>query len=66
MSFERHHPNRHVDRNLAKARDLRSSYLFALLAMVAEFVARPWRLRRRGAAPPGLELTLRPMGRQCI
>jgi hypothetical protein len=31
MSFERHHPNRDIDRNLAKARDLRSAYLLACL-----------------------------------
>jgi hypothetical protein len=27
MSLERHHPNRDVDRNLDKARDLRSAHL---------------------------------------
>jgi hypothetical protein len=64
MSFERHHPNREVDRNLAKARDLRSAYLFACLATTAEFMAWPWRARRRGSAPPGLVPPVPPVGKQ--
>jgi hypothetical protein len=66
MSFERHHPNREVDRNLARARDLRSAYLFASLATIAEFMARPWRVRRRGPAPPRLELPVPPIGKQHV
>jgi hypothetical protein len=45
MGFERHQPNPEVDRNLARAGDLRSAYLFAWLATIAELVARPWRAR---------------------
>ena len=43
MSFERHHPNREVDRNLSRGRDLRSAYLFACLATITEFMGRAWR-----------------------
>jgi hypothetical protein len=63
MSFERHHPNREVDRNLARARDLRSAHLFACLAAVAQFMARPRRARRTAPAPPGLELPVPPIGK---
>jgi hypothetical protein len=66
MSFERHHPNRVVDRNLERARDLRSAYLFGCLATVAEFMARPWPGRRTAPAPPGLELPVPPIGKQSI
>jgi hypothetical protein len=66
MSFERQHPNREVDRNLARARDLRSAYLFAWLAAVAEFMARAWRAWRRGPAPAGLELRVPPVGKQPV
>jgi hypothetical protein len=66
MSFERHHPNRDVDRNLAKARDLRSGYLFACLATIADFVARPWRARRRASALSGLELPEPQIGKQPV
>jgi hypothetical protein len=51
MSFERHHPNRDVDRNLAKARDLRSAYVFACLSVIGEFIARAWRIRLGRPAP---------------
>jgi hypothetical protein len=66
MSFERQHPNREVDRNLARARDLRSAYLFAWLATIAEFMARAWRARRRGPAPLRLELPVPPIGKQPV
>jgi hypothetical protein len=66
MSFERHHPNRFVDRNLAKARDLRSAYLFGCLTAIAGFMARPWRTRRRGPAPLRLELPVPPIGKQPV
>jgi hypothetical protein len=65
MSFERHHPNRDIDRNLAKARDLRSAYLFACLATMADFTAR-WRARRRAPALPRLELPEPPIGKQPV
>ena len=41
MSFERHHANRNVDRNLARARDLRSEYVNACLSATVELIARP-------------------------
>ena len=47
MSFERHHANRNVDRNLARARDLRSEYVNACLSATVELIARArrtWRL----------------------
>jgi hypothetical protein len=66
MSFERHHANRDVDRNLAKARDLRSAYLFACLATIADFTARPWRARRAAPAPPGLALPVPPISKQPV
>jgi hypothetical protein len=66
MSFERHHPNRVVDRNLDGARDLRSAYLFACLAAIAEVMARPWRARRRAPAPLRLELPVPPIGKQPV
>jgi hypothetical protein len=66
MSFERHHPNHRVDRNLARARDLRSAYLFACLATIAQLMARPWRAPRRGSAPPGLVPPVPPIGRQPV
>lgn len=50
MSFERNHPNREVERNLARARDLRSSYLVAALATVGARIAQAWRDRRDGSA----------------
>ena len=42
MTLERHHPNREVDRNLARARDLRSTYLLAWPAAIAEVMACRW------------------------
>lgn len=66
MSLERHHPNRQVDRNLGKARDLRSAYFFACLATIAEFMKRPWRGLRRGSAPPGLVPPVPPIGKQPV
>ena len=66
MSFERHHPNRVVERNLGKTRDLRSAYLFACLATIREFIARMARARRRGPAPPGLEWPVPPIGKQPV
>jgi hypothetical protein len=66
MSFERHHPNREVDRNLAKARDLRSAYLFGCLAAIAELMARPSRARRSGSVPPELQLPVPPIGKQPV
>mgnify|MGYP003428614750 CR=1 FL=1 len=66
MSFERHHPNREVDRNLSRARDLRSAYLFACLATITEFMGRAWRAWRRGSVPPGLELPVPPTGKQPV
>jgi hypothetical protein len=66
MGFERHHPNRQVDRNLAKARDLRSAHLFACLAAIAEFLSRAFRLRRERSVPIKLELSVPPIGRQVI
>jgi hypothetical protein len=64
MSFERHHPNRQVDRNLARARDLRSAHLFTCLAAIAEFVRRAFSTRRDVSAPTGLELRVPPILRQ--
>jgi hypothetical protein len=63
MSLERHHPNHQVDRNLGKARDLRSAHLFACLAMIAEFMTRPWRVLRR---KPPLELPAAALGKQPV
>lgn len=64
MSFERHHPNRRVDRNLAKARDLRSAYLVGCLATMAEFMARLLRNRPRKILRQRLAVS--PMGKQPI
>jgi hypothetical protein len=66
MSFERHHPNHQVDRNLARARDLRSAHLFACLAAIAEFMPRAFRFRRERSVPIKLELPVPPTGRQSI
>jgi hypothetical protein len=66
MSFEHHHPNREVDRNLTRARDLRSAHLFACLATVAGTVRRAFRVRRDASVPTGLELRVPPIGRQPI
>jgi hypothetical protein len=66
MSFERQHPNREVDRNLGRARDLRSAYLFACVATIAEFVACAWRTRPRGPAPRGLAPPVPPIGKQPV
>ena len=66
MSFERHHPNRKVEHNLAKVRDLRSAYLFACLATIAEFMTRAWRTRRRGSVSPRLDCRLRPIAEQPV
>jgi hypothetical protein len=63
MSFERHHPNRAVDRNLVKSRDLRSAYLLACFANIPEVITRMWRARRRGPAPRQ-GLPAHPTGRQ--
>ena len=46
MSFERHHPNRKVERNLAMARDLRSAYLFASLRAISQSIALALGVRR--------------------
>lgn len=66
MSFDRHHPNRQVDRNLAKARDLRSAYLFACLAGIAEFIVRAFRTRGERSVPARLEVAVPPIGKQFI
>ena len=66
MSFERHHANRVVERNLAKARDLRSAYLFACLVTIPEFMARARRAWRRRPAPPALTLPMPPIGKQPV
>jgi hypothetical protein len=66
MSFERHHPNREVDRNLARARDLRSAYLFASLATIAEFMTCAWRARRKGSASPRLVPRVPSTGKQPV
>jgi hypothetical protein len=66
MSFERQHPNRQVDGNLGKARDLRSAYFFACLATIAEFMMRPWRVLQRGSSPPGLVPPAPPIGKQPV
>jgi hypothetical protein len=66
MSFERHHPNRQVDRNLAKARDLRSAYLFARLAAIAEFMLGAFRARGQTSVPTRLEVGVPPIGKQSI
>jgi hypothetical protein len=65
MSLERHHPNRAVDLNLAKARDLRSAYLWGCIANIPEFIARMWRARRRDRALRR-GLPANPTGKQCI
>src|SRR5262245_9727504 len=62
MSFERHHPNRVVERNLANARDLRSAWLLAGVATLGERIARAWRDRRRGTATR-LKSTPHPIGK---
>ena len=51
MSFEHQHPNREVNRNLARARDLRSAYLFACAWTIGGFIARVWRVPRRSRVP---------------
>jgi hypothetical protein len=66
MSFERHHPNRQVDRNLARARDLRGAYLLTCLAAIAGFVLRAFRARGQRSAPARLDVALPPIGRQPI
>jgi hypothetical protein len=66
MSLERHHSNRQVDRNLGKARDLRSAYLFACLATIAALIVRPWRVLRRGSVPPVLVPPGPPIGKQPV
>ena len=66
MSFERHHPNRQVDRNLAKARDLRSAHLFACLVAIAEFMLRAFRARGQPSVPTRLEMEMPPIGKQSI
>jgi hypothetical protein len=66
MSFERHHPNRQVDRNLAKARDLRSAYLFSCLAAIAEFMLGAFRARRQMSVPTRLEVAVPPIGKQSM
>jgi hypothetical protein len=66
MSFERHHPNRQVDRNLDRARDLRSAHFFACLAAIAEFIRRAFRARRDVSVPTELELRAPPILRQPI
>jgi hypothetical protein len=38
VGFERHHPNREVDCNRAKARDLRRAYVFAYLSAIGAFI----------------------------
>jgi hypothetical protein len=63
MSLERHHPNRQVDRNLGRARDLRSAHLFACLAAIAEFIVRSFRFRMEKSVPAKLEVTAPPIGK---
>ena len=63
MSFERHHPNHEVNRNLDKARDLRSAYVFACLSAIWELITLACRVRRRSHAPD-LEMPAGPIGRQ--
>jgi hypothetical protein len=63
MSFERHHPNPQVDRNLARARDLRSAHLFACLAAIAEFIRGAFRVRSVSVTTE-LELRAPPILRQ--
>jgi hypothetical protein len=63
MSFEHHHLNREVNRNLARARDLRSAYLFACIWAIGAFIARVWRVLRRSHAPDQ-EMPAVPIGRQ--
>jgi hypothetical protein len=50
MSFERHHPNGTVERNLETARELRSQYLSTWLTAAIAFVSGVW--RHRCDAPP--------------
>jgi hypothetical protein len=66
MNFERHHPNPQVDRNLARARDLRSVHLFTCLAAIAKFMSRALHFRREDSVPVRLELPVPPIGRQPI
>jgi hypothetical protein len=66
MSFERHHPNREVDRNLVKARDLRSAYLFTCLAAIAEVMMRAFRARGGKSVPARLGVAVPPIGKQSI
>ena len=63
MSFERHHPNPKVDRNLSRARDLRGAYILASLSAIAEFIARAWRAPRRSPMA-SLEMPAGPIGKQ--
>jgi hypothetical protein len=65
MSFERHHPNRDIERNLARARDLRSAWLLAGLVSLGEHVARAWRERREGSAA-SLDAAARTLGKHPI
>jgi hypothetical protein len=51
MSFDRHHPNREVDRNLAKARELRSAHVLMCLAAIGKIITSVWRLPRRSPVP---------------
>jgi hypothetical protein len=51
MSFERHHPNHQVDRNLARARDLRSAYVFACFSAMWGLIAPAPAWRGGGAVP---------------
>jgi hypothetical protein len=66
MSFERHHPNRQVDRNLARARDLRSTYLLAWPAAIAQVMACRWRLRRGNPPSPELNMPVPQGGKQPV
>jgi hypothetical protein len=66
MSFERHHPNRDVERNLGRARDLRSACLVACLAVIAEFMSRACRARGEVPVSTGLEQLVPPIGKQPI
>ena len=51
MSFERHHPNQENDRNLTRARDLRSAYIVVPLLAILAFVARACRTGRDIGVP---------------
>jgi hypothetical protein len=53
MSFERDHPNRQVDRNLARARDLRSAHLAGCIAAIAGSILRAFGAGEKAWCRPG-------------